>query len=67
MQPRTLQRIDTWGPMDDSRGRGVQSYIDRTYANRVEYDRTALKRKKWDMGAARKHALQSPEEDAPSK
>ncbi len=28
MQHRPLQRIDTWGPMDDSRGRGVQSYID---------------------------------------
>ena len=36
-------------------------------SNRVEYDRTALKRKKRDVDAARKNALQSPEEDAPSK
>ena len=36
-------------------------------SNRVEYDRTALKRKKRDVDAARKKALQSPEEDAPSK
>jgi hypothetical protein len=28
VQRRPFQRIDTWGPMDDSRGRGVQSYID---------------------------------------
>ena len=35
--------------------------------NRVEYERTALKRKKRDVDAARKKALQSPEEDAPSK
>ena len=36
-------------------------------SNRVEYDRTALKRKKRDVDAARKNALQSPEVDAPSK
>ena len=35
--------------------------------NRVEYDRTSFKRKKLDVDAARKQALQSPEEDAPSK
>ncbi len=35
--------------------------------NRVEYDMTTLKRKKRDVNAARKKALQSPEEDAPSK
>ena len=35
--------------------------------NRVEYDRTALKRQKRDVDAARKKALQSLEEDAPSK
>ena len=35
--------------------------------NRVEYDRTSFKRKKRDVDAARKQALQSPEEDAPSK
>ena len=28
MHRRPLQRLDTWGPMDDSRGRGVQSYVD---------------------------------------
>ena len=28
VQRRPLQRLDTWGPMDDSRGRGVQSYVD---------------------------------------
>jgi hypothetical protein len=36
-------------------------------ANRVEYDRTTLKRKKRDVDAARKKAFRSPEEDAPSK
>jgi hypothetical protein len=35
--------------------------------NCVEYDRTALKRKKRDVDAAQKKALQSLEEDAPSK
>ncbi len=25
---RPLRRLDTWGPMDNSRGRRVQSYID---------------------------------------
>jgi hypothetical protein len=34
--------------------------------NRIEYDRTALKRLKRDVYAARKKALQSPEEDATS-
>ncbi len=28
VQHRPLQRSDTWGPMDDSKGQGVQSYID---------------------------------------
>lgn len=28
VQRRNFTRLDTWGPMDDSRGRGVQSYID---------------------------------------
>ena len=27
VQPRPFQRLDIWGPMDDSRGRGCQSYI----------------------------------------
>jgi hypothetical protein len=36
-------------------------------ANCVEYDRTTFKRKKRDVDAARKQALQSPEEDASSK
>ena len=35
--------------------------------NRGEYDRTSFKRKKRDVDAARKQALQSPEEEAPSK
>ena len=35
--------------------------------NRIECDWTALKRQERDVDAARKKALQSPEEDAPSK
>ena len=35
--------------------------------NRVAYDKTSFKRKTRDVDAARKQALQSPEEDAPSK
>ncbi len=35
--------------------------------NRAEYDRTSFKRKKRDVDEARKQAMQSPEEDAPSK
>jgi len=39
-----------------------------TYAtNRVEYDMTSFQRKKRDVDAAQKLALQSPEEEAPSK
>ena len=25
---RKMRRLDTWGPMDDSRGRAMQSYVD---------------------------------------
>ena len=27
VQPRQFQRLDIWGPMDDSRGRGCQSFV----------------------------------------
>ena len=55
-------------PMESALVREVFACRVLEYAtNRVEYDKTALKRQKRDVDAARKQALQSREEDAPSK